>query len=109
MDYNTVNQGKTIAIISYITFIGTVIAFIMNQEKRNAFAAFHIRQALGISLFSFINTLLIARYLDGFSVAAIGIGLFALRIIGFFGAFQGETRKIPLFADIFQDWFKRIV
>ena len=30
MDQQTVQEGKTIAIISYITLIGTVIAFVMN-------------------------------------------------------------------------------
>lgn len=38
-------QGKTIAIVSYITVIGWIIAVIMNQEKQNAFAKFHIKQA----------------------------------------------------------------
>ena len=50
MNNLSVQDGKTIAIISYITIIGTLIAFIMNQNKHNYFASFHIRQALGIFL-----------------------------------------------------------
>ncbi len=48
MNNQTVNEGKTIAIISYLTFIGTIIAFIMNQNKQNSFASFHIRQTVGL-------------------------------------------------------------
>ncbi|MGB1450928.1 MAG: hypothetical protein ACPG7E_04370, partial [Marinirhabdus sp.] len=48
MEDNTVTEGKTIAIISYITFIGLIIAFVMNNEKKNSFASFHIRQSLGL-------------------------------------------------------------
>ena len=44
MNTGTVQEGKTIAIISYITIIGLIIAFIMNQSKKNSFASFHIRQ-----------------------------------------------------------------
>ena len=54
MDSYTVKEGKTIAIISYITWIGLLIAFFMHNEKRNAFAAFHIRQSIGISYFQWL-------------------------------------------------------
>jgi len=52
-------EGKAIAIIAYITIIGLIIAFVMNAEKKNEFASYHIRQSLGIGLtglaLSFIN------------------------------------------------------
>lgn len=101
-------NGKTIAIISYITFIGTIVAFIMNSNQRNTFAAFHIRQTLGLSLFSFINSIFLVRFVGAYVVGAIALGLLVLWIIGLVGAIQGEQKKIPLFADIFQDWFKSI-
>jgi hypothetical protein len=44
MENQTIQDGKTMAIISYITWVGTLIAFIMNNDKHNSFAAFHIRQ-----------------------------------------------------------------
>lgn len=108
MDNQTVNEGKTIAIISYITWIGTLIAFIMNNEKRNSFAAFHIRQMVGLSILSLINSFIIGRYAGTWITAGIGLALFVLWIIGFIGALQGEERKIPILGDSFQDWFKGI-
>ncbi|OGS70191.1 MAG: hypothetical protein A3F91_01805 [Flavobacteria bacterium RIFCSPLOWO2_12_FULL_35_11] len=106
MENQTIEDGKTVAIISYITWIGTLIAFIMNNEKHNSFAAFHIRQMIGLSLFSIIISF-IARYV-GFVAGIFGIGLFVLWIIGFIGAINGEEKKVPLVGDLFQDWFKGI-
>lgn len=94
------------AIISYITWIGTLIAFIMNNEKHNSFAAFHIRQMIGLSLFS-LGITFIAR-IAGSVGGIIGIGLFVLWIIGLMGAIKGEEKKVPLVGDLFQDWFKGI-
>ncbi len=104
----TINEGKTIAIISYITWIGTLIAFVMNTNKRNFFASFHIRQAIGISVFSLINNLVLIKFADLWIIGTIGIVLFILRIIGLIGAIQNQEKKIPLLGDVFQDWFKNI-
>ena len=108
MENQTVNEGKTIAIISYITWIGTLVAFIMNNDNKNSFAAFHIRQMIGLSLFSLANVFIIAPYIGGWISGAISLGLFVLWIIGLIGAVQGEEKKIPLLGDLFQDWFKSV-
>ena len=74
MENSTVNEGKTIAIISYLTFIGTIVAFVMNNEKKNSFASFHIRQMVGILLLG-IAINLISRFAN---LGTIGwlLGLF---------------------------------
>ena len=104
---NTVEAGKTTAIISYITIIGTIIAYVMNKDKKNTFAAFHIRQMIGLSLASLVNSFIIGKF-SSWAAGAIGILLFVLWIIGFIGAIQGEEKKMPLLGDVFQDWFKGI-
>lgn len=108
MDNQDVHQGKSIAIISYITWIGTIIAFIMNNEKRNSFAAFHIRQMIGLSIFSLANGIVVRLYIDSTVSAVISLVLFVFWIIGFIGALKGEDKKVPLVGDLFQDWFKGI-
>lgn len=108
MENTTVSEGKTIAIISYITWIGTLIAFIMNNDKKNSFASFHIRQMIGLSIFSIANSLIIGKYVNFYIAGIINLLLFILWIIGFIGALQGEEKKIPLFGDMFQDWFKSV-
>ena len=108
MENQTVHEGKNIAIISYITFIGTLIAFIMNNDRHNSFAAFHIRQMVGLSLFSLANTFILARYTGFYVTGIVGLAIFILWVIGFIGAIQGEEKKVPLVGDLFQDWFKNI-
>lgn len=108
MNTGTINEGKTIAIISYITVIGTIIAFIMNNDKHNSFAAFHIRQALGLVLLGFAINLL-GRYIDSLlPLGILGFGVLILWIIGLIGAIQGEEKRVPLLGDQFQEWFKNI-
>lgn len=108
MENTTVNEGKTTAIISYITIIGTIVALIMNSSKKNSFASFHIRQMIGLGILSIINSFLLRPYAGYMVTSIIGIGLLVLWIIGFIGAIQGEEKKIPLLGDLFQDWFKGI-
>jgi len=107
MDQNTVEEGKTTAIISYITIIGTVIAIIMNNTSKNSFAQFHIRQMLGLNIISLINGFVLAKFI-GVASTVISVGLFGLWIIAFIGVVQGEEKKIPVLGDYFQDWFKGI-
>ena len=101
-------SGKTIAVISYITWIGTLIAFLLNNSQRNLFASFHIRQAIGISVFSLINSFVLLNYIDLWIVGSLGMVLFVFRIIGIIGALKNEERKVPFVADLFQDWFRGI-
>ncbi len=104
---NTVNEGKTMAIISYITLIGTIIAFVMNNSKKNSFAQFHIRQMIGLGLIALINQYTLTRFVP-IAGMVVGVGLLILWIIGFIGAIQGEEKKVPLLGVQFQDWFKGI-
>jgi uncharacterized membrane protein len=108
MENVTVNEGKPMAIISYLTFIGTIIAFIMNSDKKNSFASFHIRQALGFVLLGLVISSLRFIGIDGLVAGALWIGFFLLWLIGIFGAIQGEEKEIPFLGDKFQEWFKQI-
>lgn len=107
MENQTINEGKTMAIISYLWWIGLIIAFIMNNDKRNSFAAFHIRQMIGLLLLNIAATL-IGNYVNDTVGLVIAVGTFVLWIIGFIGAIQGEEKRVPLLGDNFQDWFKGI-
>ena len=108
MQNQTVQDGKMIAIISYITVIGTLIAFIMNQNKHNYFASFHIRQAIGIFTVGLLVNF-ISRYTNiDFLDTILGIGVFILWIIGLIGAIKGEEKVVPLLGVQFQEWFRNI-
>lgn len=104
----TGTSPKTIAIIAYITIIGTLIAIILNKNK-DSFVKFHIRQALGIMLLilvvSWVNVI---PFLGQIVFALAGIVIFILWIIGLMAAVNEEEKTIPLLGDQFQEWFKSI-
>lgn len=107
MNYNSIADGKNTAIISYLWIIGLLIAFIMNQNKRNRFAAFHIRQSLGISLFSF-GLSLITKFGIPIFGSILFLGLFVLWVIGLLSAIKGEEKPVPLVGELFQNWFSTL-
>src|SRR6185436_10104230 len=105
---NTVEEGKSIAITSYILIIGVLIAMSMNSENKNSFASFHIRQALGLSL-TFISLALIISPFDSFYITfPMWICMSVLWTYGIFSAIQGQTRPLPLLGGLYQKWFKSI-
>ena len=108
MENQTVNDGKTMAIISYITVIGTIIAFIMNTSKKNSFASFHIRQMIGTFLLSMVNKYLIYDLLGATAGWIVGVLVFVLWLIGIIGAVKGEEKLVPVVGEHFQNWFNGI-
>jgi uncharacterized membrane protein len=105
---NTIEEGKTTAITSYILIIGVFIAMSMNSEEKNSFASFHIRQALGLSL-TFISLGLIVSNFDSVMISApMWISVSILWTYGIFTAINGETKPVPLLGAFFQKWLKSI-
>ena len=45
-----VAEDRTVAILSYITIIGFIIAIVMHSSKKTAIGAYHLRQCLGLLL-----------------------------------------------------------
>ena len=43
-----VSEDKTVAILSYVTFIGFIVAVILHGNKKTRLGSFHLRQALGL-------------------------------------------------------------
>jgi uncharacterized membrane protein len=108
MDRNTINEGKTLAFVAYLTLIGTLIAFFMNQEKRNTFTSFHVRQALGLGLL-YIAIGYIVSSLDSMMVSmSFWVFFTVLFLYGIFGAITGNLNKIPILGDFFQNLFKTL-
>ena len=90
----TSSQGKTTAIIAYLTIIGWIIAFIMNNKDNNAFASFHIRQALGLMLTYFAVSILIS--ITGiWMLSVLYLVVFVFVILGIVAAAQEEEVRRP--------------
>ena len=102
------DNGKTVAIISYITLIGWIIAFIMNNNSKTEFGSYHLRQSLGIISISILLTVVNSVVNIAMLAWIIQIGLIVFWVLGFIGAVQGEKKPVPLLGAQFQEWFKGI-
>jgi uncharacterized membrane protein len=102
---NTIEEGKTAAITSYILIVGVMIAISMNSETKNPFASFHIRQALGLTV-TFLSLGLMVSNFDSLMISAtMWIFVSVLWTYGIFTAIRGEMKPLPLLGKIFQKAF----
>lgn len=109
-------DGKTIAIISYLTIIGWIIAYVMHSNNKSPLGTFHLRQSLFLMLTGFATAfaqilLLFIPFL-GWLISIllyfVLLGLFILWIIGLIAAINGEEKKVPLLGDKAQQLLKGI-
>lgn len=105
MNEETIYLGKPAAAISYFTFVGLIIAFFMNSEPKNPFAAFHIRQSLGLTL----SYALIMIPLSMLNIIPASIGFFIVFFVfwlyGVIGALQGKLWLLPVVGPFYQKMF----
>lgn len=103
-----VSEGKTLAVVAYLTIIGSVIAIVMNAEKKNAYTAFHTRQGLGLCLL-YMLVGYIASNFDSWTIStAFWVGFGILFFYGIISAINGKMQKVPFVGDYFQKWFSSI-
>ncbi|MGM1428181.1 DUF4870 domain-containing protein [Sphingobacterium lactis] len=101
---NSINDGKNIAIIAYITVIGLIIAFVMNNDKRNDFAAYHIRQSLGIMITGFALGIIAYIPFIGWIIGAAGsILVVVMWILGVINAANGNKKPVPVLGEYFSN------
>ncbi|MFC4095973.1 DUF4870 domain-containing protein [Euzebyella saccharophila] len=100
-------EAKRIAIISYITIIGLVIAFVMNNEKQLDFAKYHIRQSLGLCVTGFGLGIIGLIPILGWIINLLGIFvLLYMWIMALMNALNGRTKPAPFLGSKFNEWFK---
>lgn len=94
------DNAKLVAILSYITLIGWIIALVLHMNGKTKLGGFHIRQSLIIML---------AAIVLGW-IPVIGwifsIIVFIFWILGLIYAIQGKETLVPIIGTWGQDWFK---
>ena len=95
--YNT--RSRNIAIVSYITWIGWIIAFVL-RDRNDAFAAHHLNQALMINLLKIAGGLCafvphIGENISGF----VGIAALVCIIVGIYRAVNWRTDPLPVIGE----------
>ncbi len=97
---------KLVGILSYLTLFGWIIAMILNNDVKDEYASFHIRQSLGIQILFTLVWVLSGIPVVNFTAAPVGgLFTFVLWVLGFVSAVQGQRKLVPIIGDKFQEWF----
>lgn len=108
MDEHTITEGKTLAWVSYLPIFGLIVAYFLNNDRRNAFTSFHIRQALGLWLLYFVCGISISNLDSEMLRYALWIFFGILLLYGFINAIMGKVQTVPVLGPLFQKWFANI-
>lgn len=104
-----VNEGKNIAIIAYVTIIGLIIAFVMNNDKKDPFAAYHIKQSFGLALTGLALGVIGLIPILGWIINILGIFvLLYMWFIGLMNAINLKESAVPFLGEKFKIWFENI-
>ena len=98
-------NAQLIAIISYLAFIGWIIAFVLFQNDKSELAVYHIRQSLGLHLIAVVGWIIFIIPIIGWLVAIL---YFVIWLMGLIYAAQGEIKPVPIVGEFFQNLFKTI-
>lgn len=102
------DQGKAAAIWAYLTIIGTIVAYFLNNDSKNPFASFHIRQGLGIHITFYLLGMIVSWFDSWLISAPFYIFIIVLLGYGLVSAIQGERNEVPFLGKHFQNWFSTI-
>ncbi|MFT6370022.1 MAG: putative membrane protein [Maribacter sp.] len=105
MEKNETVPGKTIAIVAYLTILGSLIALSMNAEPKHRFARFHTRQAFGLHVIFIGCGLLNNQWGNVYAFYGLYIFYLVLWFYGFMGAISNKEQSVPVLGPYFQKWF----
>jgi uncharacterized membrane protein len=101
------STGNFKAILAYLSFIGLIIAYILNIEEKDKFVTYHIKNMFGLVIILFITTTLFDgnEFLEFIGQVAWTTSFF-LWVYSLVMAITGKQKGIPVLTDLFQKWFK---
>ncbi len=110
MNEQDIEKGRTNAIISYITIIGVIIAYFMNNEdsKKSTFASFHIRQSLGLWLTFWALGYIIGSFDSWLVTSSFYLFFAVLFFYGFSNALGRKAQTVPLVGPFYQKIFSNL-
>ncbi|MDZ4748142.1 MAG: hypothetical protein SH808_06610 [Saprospiraceae bacterium] len=98
-------DDKTKSIVAHLTFIGWIIALVMNQSDKGPNTSFYLRQNLGLWLIAIAGSVLGMLTINIIGTI-ISIAILVLWVLSLLGALSGEQKPSPVVGDMFQQWFK---
>jgi uncharacterized membrane protein len=114
-DSQDAEAGKTVAILSYITLIGWIIAIVMHNSNKTRFGAYHLRQGLGLfllgvvlSFLSFGMGIFFLHFGFFWLTNGIRIIILVLMILGIINAVNLKKEPLPFVGELFNTMFSGI-
>jgi len=91
-------MATLVAVISYFTLIGWVVAMVIYDKHQSSLASFHLRQSLGLIITGALLSLipLVGWVLNFAVILAWAVGLYS--------AIQGQEYKVPLLGNLYQEY-----
>jgi len=93
--------GKSYAILAYATFVGLIIAYILNMDHKYPLANYHLRNMFGLVLIQLITMSLDQGMITDI-MYVVTFGCWAISLVY---AIVGEQKGVPFLSDKFQQWF----
>ncbi|CAM4165545.1 DUF4870 domain-containing protein [Zobellia roscoffensis] len=102
----TGENDKTMAILAYVTIIGLVAAFVMNNEKKQEFASYHIRQSIGLCITGLALGVVGVIPILGWIINILGIFvLLYMWVMALMNALNGKESPAPILGKKYEVWF----
>jgi uncharacterized membrane protein len=113
MEQTTTDNGKTAAIVSYITIIGWLIAYFGMNKPKTSIGSYHMRQTLLLYICAIAFQIIVAIVASivpmlSLILSLAGLGFLVLWIMGLISAINGEEKPMPLIGEKAQELFKNI-
>jgi uncharacterized membrane protein len=105
-----VAEDRTVAILTYLTIIGFIVAIVIHSSKKTALGSFHLRQGLGLIVtgivFGVAGILLVFIPIIGWlAMLAAWICFFIMWLMGLIAAASGQQKPAPILGAKYQQWF----
>lgn len=101
------SRGNYKAILAYLSFIGLIIAYILNIDEKDKFVTYHIKNMFGLVIILFITiTMFNGNDLLLYIGQIVWTISFFLWVYSLIMAITGKEKGIPILTDLFQKWFK---
>lgn len=103
---------KTISIISYITIIGWVVAYVShnNSPEKASLSRYHLKQSLGVAIIGIIagiifNVLAVAIPALALVFSLVSLAVVVLWVFGIINAVNQQEKPVPIVGAMFENKF----
>jgi len=103
-------EDRTVAVLTYITIIGFIVALIIHSNKKTSLGSFHLRQGLGLLVTAIVLAvggviLAMIPILGWIALLAAWVCFFIMWLLGLINAATGQQKPSPILGAQYQKWF----